>query len=117
MLSRLQADRHEVSDSLREQSLLAYFEFPFRERRQRLCQFGETAQGDYSAAFVGKLGNVIASLSLLQFFEKLRGKAFLNRGQRAAPLLRDKKDGAPRRQGGYQPFHKGLQAGHKVRGG
>ena len=96
---RLQAYRHQVGDSLRQQQLFALPELSSRKRRQRLFQFGEVVERDHSTAAVGELGDVIPGLRFLQLFEKLRGKAFLYRRHGAAPLLGNKKDGATRRQG------------------
>src|SRR5208282_1327576 len=72
VLPRLQAHRHQVGDSLRQQHLLADLELPSRKRRQRLFQLRETFEGDHSTTPVGKLGDVIPGLRLLQLFEKLR---------------------------------------------
>ncbi len=99
MLPRLQAHRHQVSDSLRQQQLLADRKLSSRKRRQRLFQFGEVAKRDHSTTAVGEFGDVIPSLRLMQLFQKLRGETFLYRRHGAAPLLGNKKDGATRRQG------------------
>ncbi len=114
VLPRLQAHRHQVGNSLCQQRLLADLELSSRKRRQRLFQFPQIPEGDHTTTPVGKLGDVIARLLLLQFFQKLRGKALLHRGHGATPLLGNKKDSTARRQRRYQPLHKGLQSGHQV---
>jgi len=74
--------------------LLAELEFSSRKRWQRFFHFRESSEGDHATAPVGEFSNVIASLGLLQFFQKLSREAPLHGGQGAAPLLGNKEDSA-----------------------
>ena len=72
VLPGLQAHRHQVGHSLRQQGLFADLKLSFRQRRQRLFEVREIPEGHHSTTPVGKLGDVIARVRLLQLFQKLR---------------------------------------------
>jgi len=89
VLSRLQAHRHQVGDSLRQQRLIADRELSSRKRRQRLFQFERLLKVAESTTPVSKSANVIAGPSFAG--PGIPVKILFVRGQGARPVWQTKK--------------------------
>ena len=94
----LQTYRGDVTNVLLPQHLTELLETAAGESRQRLRHLSNIAEGEYPAAPVSKLADVLTSAGLFELVDKFRGETTLHRRQSRAPAFRNANHSPPRMQ-------------------